>query len=350
MKFRFIFYLVIGMLPMLLSNTAIAVEPPQRACIDDSICSRGNICERGVCVAGCRNNTQCTQGKVCFNNKCINPTGSGICKPGSKRSCYDGSAKTKGVGVCKAGEEFCTSLGKWSGKCSGQVLPEIEKPDNKDNDCNGKVDDGVVNECKPGTKRVCYTGPQGTINVGVCKSGVQYCNPDSRWDPCKGQVIPLAETKDGKDNDCNGKVDDIGGGSGYVGASAGSGSSAGQAASASANTGLGATGNSDNAGRAGASANGFTVQVPWKTQNVSAAGAVLKCQVYNDKCAPIATEERKLSKNLNVASEQVESITFSGANLGSAAMVKCTLTSALKSSEMVSNTRMLPGKMASCRP
>ena len=62
-------------------------------------------------------------------------------------------------------------------------------------------------QCCPGRTRSCYTGPAGTAGVGVCKAGSQTCQSDGTWGPCNGEVTPQSETCNGKDDDCNGQVD-----------------------------------------------------------------------------------------------------------------------------------------------
>jgi hypothetical protein len=71
--------------------------------------------------------------------------------------------------------------------------------DNKDNDCNGLVDD-----LPP---RSCYGGPAGTLNVGECKAGTQTC-VQGQWGVCLNEVLPSPEKCDGKDNNCDGPVDE----------------------------------------------------------------------------------------------------------------------------------------------
>jgi hypothetical protein len=57
--------------------------------------------------------------------------------------------------------------------------------------------------CKTGDTRPCGGGK------GVCTPGVQQCNADGTWGSvCVGEVKPSVEVCDGKDNDCNGQVDD----------------------------------------------------------------------------------------------------------------------------------------------
>ena len=60
------------------------------------------------------------------------------CSPNAEVSCYTGPTGTAGVGICQAGTQTCSAQGAW-GACVGQVVPEIEIPDNGiDEDCNGE--------------------------------------------------------------------------------------------------------------------------------------------------------------------------------------------------------------------
>ncbi|MFO0755928.1 MAG: MopE-related protein [Byssovorax sp.] len=61
------------------------------------------------------------------------------CVNGTTQSCYSGSAQTLGVGLCHAGVQTCT-LGHF-GACTGEVVPDAEICDGKDNDCDGQVDE-----------------------------------------------------------------------------------------------------------------------------------------------------------------------------------------------------------------
>lgn len=65
---------------------------------------------------------------------------------------------------------------------------------------------GGTNGCMPGTSRVCYTGPAGTQDVGICKSGMQMCLADgTSYGTCDGEALPAAEDcKVAGDEDCNG--------------------------------------------------------------------------------------------------------------------------------------------------
>ena len=68
-----------------------------------------------------------------------------------------------------------------------------------DDNCNSAVDEGCT--CINGEELQC-----GTTDVGECEFGTQTC-VDGTWGECLGAVIPVAETCDGLDNDCNGDID-----------------------------------------------------------------------------------------------------------------------------------------------
>ncbi|MBI3185396.1 MAG: thrombospondin type 3 repeat-containing protein [Myxococcales bacterium] len=62
--------------------------------------------------------------------------------------------------------------------------------------------------CDPGKSYTCYSGPSGTIGVGECRAGSYLCSSAAKPQPCSGEVAPSAELCDGRDNDCNGSVDE----------------------------------------------------------------------------------------------------------------------------------------------
>lgn len=86
---------------------------------------------------------------------------------------------------------------------------EPELCNNFDEDCDTLIDENLT--------RPCYTGPDGTVNVGVCVPGTQICNA-GQWygrrdsanytlGVCTGEVLPTEEVCDAADNDCDGIVD-----------------------------------------------------------------------------------------------------------------------------------------------
>ena len=97
--------------------------------------------------------------------------------------------------------------------CPLTVKPAAETCDGKDNNCDGKVDETC--ECKPGAKRACFSGKSGCIKSGtgytckgICKAGMQVCSKAGKWGSCTGEVTPTTEVCDGKDNNCEGKIDE----------------------------------------------------------------------------------------------------------------------------------------------
>ncbi len=55
--------------------------------------------------------------------------------------------------------------------------------------------------------RPCYSADPATQGKGICKNGYQSCEA-GQWGQCVEEVTPGLETCDGKDNDCDGLVDE----------------------------------------------------------------------------------------------------------------------------------------------
>jgi hypothetical protein len=161
--------------------------------------------------------------ETCFNdtdddcNGQVNEGGAGcVCAPNSSESCYTGPAGTVGVGICKAGTKTCNALGTAYGACAGQVLPQPETCNTpEDDNCNGQVNEGGVGcVCAPNSSASCYTGPAGTLGVGICQAGTKTCNAlGTAYGACAGQVLPQPETcNTPEDDNCNGQVNEGGAG------------------------------------------------------------------------------------------------------------------------------------------
>ena len=125
----------------------------------------------------------------------------GVCRNGATQSCYSGPANTANQGICKEGTKTCTN-GKW-GKCQGEQVPQNEACDNQiDDNCDGTINENCPSVCTEGESRDCETQDQGH-----CKAGSQLC-AGGAWGFCESKLPPQAEICNGKDDDCDGSVDE----------------------------------------------------------------------------------------------------------------------------------------------
>jgi hypothetical protein len=130
------------------------------------------------------------------------------CQNGETRPCYNVQPRAAG-GTCQPGAQTCSD-GRW-GACLGAVEPQPGQ-------CSQLACDGLLNPgcvCLIGQNQSCYTGPAGTLNVGVCRAGNQTCVSapgGSAWGPCQNERLPETETCDNQDHDCNGIPNDPAGG------------------------------------------------------------------------------------------------------------------------------------------
>lgn len=74
----------------------------------------------------------------------------------------------------------------------------------------GTAGSGGSPVCDPGSTQTCYEGPDGTAEVGSCKSGTATCLQDgSGFGPCEGQVLPIEENCTTlEDDDCDGTANE----------------------------------------------------------------------------------------------------------------------------------------------
>jgi hypothetical protein len=90
----------------------------------------------------------------------------------------------------------CTSLPDARRYC---CKPEPAELCNRlDDDCDGEIDELEATSC--------YTGPDNTRNIGACRAGKPTCGEGNIG--CVGEVLPSQEVCNGKDDDCDGTVDE----------------------------------------------------------------------------------------------------------------------------------------------
>ena len=232
-------------------------------CIFDEDCEGElRLCVNGLCVDGCREDAQCDDGNACTTNRCTNsrceatlldedlpddipgdcqrpacvagvrayvPLASDtppvVGQPACVEArcvgtspvfvpnhdlCDDGVAAT-GVGFCVPGEGCAVGeLPPWvCPPFDPGYLPQEVCGNGQDDDGNGLVDEGCA--CEFGSVQRCFAGPPNARGVGQCRDGYQQCvnRARPRWGPCQGGILPSQEVCDGRDNACNGCVDDL---------------------------------------------------------------------------------------------------------------------------------------------
>ena len=187
--------------------------------------------------------TQCTgalssltidpnKGRCELDCECNNKRYTGYCNEGVCESKERGSCTTPGEvqpcilpdyavqGSCKQGRRFCQPPGidslKW-GDCVAFTPTANEQKvdlcgDGIDNDCDGKVDKAdpdCAKFCDPGKTATCFDGPKDAQNEGLCKMGRKICQENGEWGKCEYQVLPKKEVCNGKDDDCDGGIDNV---------------------------------------------------------------------------------------------------------------------------------------------
>ena len=175
------------------------------ACVDGT-----RTCQEDGAWSACAGEVLPTASEICndgLDNDCNGVADEGCaCSPGDTKDCYTGPGMTQGIGTCKDGLQSCVGQ-VWSPDCVGQVLPQaIETCDGQDHNCNGAVGEGCT--CQNGEQRNCYTGANGTQDVGLCHGGQQICAGGAWPAACANEVTPSSESCNSEDDDCDGQIDE----------------------------------------------------------------------------------------------------------------------------------------------
>lgn len=130
-----------------------------------------------------------------------------LCVPGEMIACYDGPATTIGVGTCKEGTKTCFADGSGYGDCENAVLPQQETCNGVDDDCNGKIDNGVLVTYYPDGDSDGYGDSMAPVEACSAPSGFVANGTDC--DDANPDVNPGAsEIPNGDDDDCDGQLNE----------------------------------------------------------------------------------------------------------------------------------------------
>lgn len=120
------------------------------------------------------------------NNAERKSAGDCSCQEGATESCWEtelGQALPK-QGECLAnpGKRACQRSGVW-GQCLGAKRPDLERCDEKDNDCNGQVDEPYT--FRDETGKIVSLGQACTVGKGACRRfGTVICNREHTLAKC----------------------------------------------------------------------------------------------------------------------------------------------------------------------
>ena len=136
-------------------------------------------CENNTWLS-CEGRVEPDQREICDNidNDCdgqVDEDEPGLCGP------------QREIGLCRRGTQVCSGNETY---CANATYSMAEVCNNKDDDCNGRIDNDIQN-------RICRT---------LCGIGEEVCQR-GQWIHCSAPT-PREETCDGVDNDCDSEVDE----------------------------------------------------------------------------------------------------------------------------------------------
>jgi hypothetical protein len=166
---------------------------------DDNACTVGDLCQAGACAKGAAKT--CDDNEACTADSCDVTTGLCVFTP-LDVACDDGDMCTVGD-VCgehpDSGAHTCLSGPKKD--CDDGLVCTLDECDAGAGGCTNTIDVTITQPC--------YTGPEATKNVGICKEGARVCQANGSLGPCVDEVLPeQVELCDGFDNNCDSVTDE----------------------------------------------------------------------------------------------------------------------------------------------
>jgi hypothetical protein len=158
-------------------------------------------------------------GEVCHGGGASSAAGLDLLSPGVEdRVSGEPGANCNGLLADPANPQTSLLYTKVTAPVCGELMPVGSQPLEEDEQTCMEIwisgllppmDDCVDCECEPGVVEDCYNGPEGTADVGMCKSGTHTCQTNGMgWLECEGEITPLGEncfTHD-IDEDCDGQT------------------------------------------------------------------------------------------------------------------------------------------------
>ena len=188
--------------------------PVQGACEDGDACTVGDQCAGGECKSGSKLN--CVDSDPCTDDGCDPATGCYHVPHVGEKLCNDNDPCTapdtclggKCIGSPKCvDKKACTKDTCSGGTCSYKPIPGCVDCAASGGSCVSMVDGSV---CPPGTAASAEACEEGQT---CCMPQQQVCDSDAGCGPCETCVggtcmVPEELCMDGKDNDCDGQVDE----------------------------------------------------------------------------------------------------------------------------------------------